>query len=308
MDWLNYHHLRYFWVVAKEGSLRAAADSLRVSQPSISAQLGQLEDFFGQPLFRRSGRGLQLTDTGRLVLEYAEDIFSTGRELLDAVRGAGGHRARVFHVGITDSLPKLVARAMLQPALDLNPAPRLICREGQFDELLPLLASHRLDLVLGDEPAGGAHRFKIFNHPLGSCGVTFCATGAIARKLRSGFPKSLHDAPALLPTEGSLLRRALEQWFHQHDVRPKVVGEFDDAALMLFFAREGAGFLPLHSVAVADARATFKLAEIGDAPSCRCHFHAITAERRMKDPAVLAITQHVQGAVLDRAAPKISAS
>ena len=300
---MNYHHLRYFWVVAREGSLRAAAEQLRVSQPSISAQLGQLEEFFGHPLFRRSGRGMQLTDTGRLVLEYAEDIFSTGRELLDAVRGTASSRSKIFHVGITDSLPKLVARAMLQPALDLDPPPRLICREGQFDELLPLLAAHRLDLVLGDEPAGGGHRFKIFNHPLGSCGVTFCATAALARRLRPGFPKSLHNAPALLPTEGSLLRRAVEQWFHQHDVHPKVMGEFDDAALMLFFAREGAGFLPLHSVAVSDANRTFKLAEIGDAPSCRCHFHAITAERRMKDPAVLAITQHVQAAVLEPKKP-----
>jgi LysR family transcriptional activator of nhaA len=188
---------------------------------------------------------------------------------------------------------------MLKPALALEPPPRLICREGQFDELLPVLAGHRLDLVLSDEPAGGGHRFKVFNHPLGSCGVTFCATGPLARRLREGFPKSLHDAPALLPTEGSSLRRALEQWFDQQEIRPKVIGEFDDAALMLFFAREGAGFLPLHSVAVADAKATFKLAEIGDAPTCRCHFHAITAERRLKDPAILAVTQHVQGAFLD---------
>lgn len=298
MDWLNYHHLRYFWTVAKEGSLRAAADKLRVSQPSISAQIGQLEEFLGHPLFRRSGRGMQLTEAGRQVLEYAEDIFSTGREMLDAVRSSSTTRSKIFHVGITDSLPKLVARKMLQPALDLVPPPRLICREGQFDELLPLLAAHRLDLVLGDEPAGGGHRFKVFNHPLGSCGVTFCATPAIARKLRPGFPKSLHESPALLPTEGSLLRRGLEQWFHHHEIRPKVVGEFDDAALMLFFAREGAGFVPLHSVAVEDARRTFKLAEIGDAPSCRCHFHAITAERRLKDPAILAITHHMQDAVL----------
>jgi LysR family transcriptional activator of nhaA len=298
MDWLNYHHLRYFWAVAKEGSLRAAAEKLRVSQPSISAQIAQLEEALGQPLFRRSGRGLQLTDTGRIVLEYAEDIFSAGRELVDAVRNSSTVRSKVFHVGITDSLPKLVARAMLQPALELTPPPRLVCREGQLDELLPLLASHRLDLVLADEPAGGSHRFKVFNHQLGSCGITFCATPKLARALRPNFPKSLHDAPTLLPTEGSLLRRGLEQWFQQQEVRPRVVGEFDDAALMLFFAREGHGIFPLPSVAVEDANRTFKLAEIGDAPTCRCQFHAITAERRLKDPAILAITQHVQGAVL----------
>src|SRR5688572_18240205 len=142
MEWLNYHHLRYFWVVAREGSLRAAAERLKVSQPSISAQLAQLEEFLGQPLFRRSGRGLQLTDTGRLVLDYAEDIFSTGRELLDAVRQSSSQRVQHFHVGITDSLPKHVARALLRPALALVPAPRLVCREGQLDELLPSLAAH----------------------------------------------------------------------------------------------------------------------------------------------------------------------
>lgn len=301
MEWLNFHHLRYFWVVANEGSLRAAAERLNISQPSISTQLSQLEEFLGQPLFRRAGRGLQLTDTGRMVLEYAEDIFSTGREMLNAVRGAAPGKTKVFHVGITDSLPKLVARGMLQPALGLEPPPRLICREGQFDELLPLLAAHRLDLVLGDEAAGGGHRFKVFNHPLGSCGVTFCAAPALAKKLRREFPKSLHDAPALLPTEGSTLRRALDHWFAQNEIRPRVIGEFDDAALMLFFGREGTAFLPLHSVAVEDARGTFKLAAIGEAPECRCHFHAITAERRVKDPLVLAIAQHMQATVLKQA-------
>ena len=298
MDQLNYHHLRYFWTVAREGSLRAAAEKLHVSQPSISAQINALEDTLGHELFRRSGRGLQLTDMGRVVLDYAEDIFSTGRELLDALRHSSLRRVSVLHVGITDSLPKLVARAILQPTLTMEMPPKLVCREGQLDELLPLLASHRLDLVLADEPAAGAHRFKIFNHPLGSCGLTFCATPRLASKLRKGFPKSLHDAPALLPSEGSSSRRALEQWFHEQDIKPRVVGEFDDAALMLLFAREGLGFLPVHSVAVEDARSSFGLREVGDVPSCRYQIHAITAERRLTHPAILAITHHAQGAML----------
>jgi LysR family transcriptional activator of nhaA len=293
MDFLNFHHLRYFWVVAKEGTLRAAAEVLKISQPSISAQLKLLEETLGEQLFRRSGRGLQLTDSGRTVLEYAEDIFSTGRELLEAVRDRATVRTPVFHVGITDSLPKLVARAMLQPATALQPTPRLVCREGQLDELLPLLATHRLDMILADEPAGASQRFKLFNHPLGSCGVTFCASAKLAASLRKGFPHSLHDAPALLPTEGSLFRRAVEQWFHEYGIRPRIIGEFDDAALMMFFGREGAGFLPLHSMAFDDARRTFKLAEIGQAPTCRCQLHAITAERRLTHPASVAVTSHM---------------
>jgi LysR family transcriptional regulator, transcriptional activator of nhaA len=297
MDWLNFHHLRYFWVVAKEGSLRAAAERLNVSQPSISAQLRLLEESLGHPLFNRDSRGLQLTDTGRLVLEYSEEIFATGRELLHAVRQSATERPAVFQVGITDSLPKFVARKMLHPALALTPAPRLICREGQLDELLPLLATHRLDLVLADEPVGAGHKFKVFNHPLGSCGVTFCAEQKLAAKLKKGFPKSLHGAPALLPVEGSSLRREIERWFHERGIEPRIAGEFDDAALMMFFAREGLGFLPLHSVAVEDARRTLQLAEIGDAPECRCHLHAITVERRLKQPAVLAVTTHAQEAV-----------
>lgn len=298
MEWLNYHHLRYFWVVAKEGSLRAAAERLHISQPSISAQLAQLEAFLGHSLFRRTGRGLQLSEMGRLALEYAEDIFSTGREFLEATRQANTARVQVLHVGITDSLPKLVARTLLKPVLALDPAPRLVCREGQLDELLPLLANHRLDLILADEPAGGGHRFKVFNHSLGSCGVSFCATPKLAAKLRRGFPHSLDQAPALLPTEGSLLRRGVEQWFHQHSIKPRIVGEFDDAALMLFFGREAAGFLPIPSIASDDAQSTFKLAVIGEAPSCRCHIHALTAERRLTNPAVLAITQHAQSTAL----------
>jgi LysR family transcriptional regulator, transcriptional activator of nhaA len=291
MEWLNFHHLRYFWVVAREGGLRGAAEKLNVSQPSISAQLKLLEESLGHPLFRRSGRGLQLTDTGRLVLDYADQIFSTGREMLNAVRQAAPTRPTSFHVGITDSLPKLVAGKMLQPARSLEPPPRLVCREGQLDELLPLLAAHRLDMVLADEAAGAGHKFRVFNHSLGSCGVTFCATSKLAAKLRKGFPRSLHGAPALLPTEGTSLRRVVDHWFHQREIRPEIVGEFDDAALMIQFAQEGAGCLPLYSIAADSAPG---LSEVGDAPECRCHLHAITVERRLKHPAILAVTERAQ--------------
>ena len=289
MEWLNFHHLRYFWVVAREGGLRGAAEKLNVSQPSISAQIKLLEESMGTPLFRRGGRGLQLTETGRLVLEYAEQIFATAREMLHAVKQGTPSRTMSFHVGITDSLPKIVAGKMLHPARRLEPPPRLICREGQLDELLPLLVTHRLDMVLADEPAGAGHKFKVFNHSLGSCGVTFCAAPKLAAKLRKNFPKSLHAAPALLPTEGTSLRRVVDEWFHQREIRPEVIGEFDDAALMTQIAQEGAGFVPLYSIAVDSVP---HLSEIGDAPECRCHMHAITVERRLKHPAILAVTEH----------------
>jgi LysR family transcriptional regulator, transcriptional activator of nhaA len=296
MEWLNFHHLRYFWAAAKEGSLRAAAQKLGVSQPSISAQLKLLEDALGHPLFRRVGRGLALTDTGRMVLDYADDIFRTGRELLQAVRQGGGATPPVFHVGVSDSLPKLVVRGMLEPALKIETPPRLICREGLLGELLPLLAAHRIDMILADEPAP-ASQYRLFNHPLGSCGVTFCAAPKLAARLRKDFPRSLHGAPALLPAEGTPLRRAVEQWFDARGLEPKILGEFDDGALMMMFARDGLGFLPIHSVAAADGAATFRLSEVGNAPECRCHLHAITAERRLKHPAILAVTVHAQESV-----------
>lgn len=300
MEWLNYHHLRYFWAVAKEGTLRAAAEKLGTSQPSISAQLKLLEESLGQPLFKRAGRSLALTDTGRMVLDYADDIFRTGRELLQAVRHGG--TAPVFHVGVSDSLPKLVVRGMLEPALRIQSPPRLICSEGLMSELLPLLAAHRLDMILADEPAP-ASQYRLFNHPLGSCGVTFCATPKLAQLLRKNFPKSLNGAPALLPAAGTPLRRTVDQWFDARGLEPKVIGEYDDGALMMMFARDGLGFLPVHSIAADDAAKTFRLAEVGNAPECRCHLHAITAERRLSHPAILAVTVNAQEAVFGSRLP-----
>lgn len=297
MEWLNYHHLRYFWAAAKEGSLREAAEKLAVSQPSISAQIKLLEEALGHPLFRRTGRGLTLTDVGQVVFEYADDIFRTGRELLQAMRQGGSTPA--FHVGVSDSLPKVVVRGMLQPALDLENPPRLICREGLLAEHLPVLAGHRLDMILADEPAP-ASQYRLFNHSLGSCGVTFCATPKLAASLRKNFPHSLNGAPALLPAEDTPLRRAVEKWFDAQGVQPRVLGEFDDGALMMMFARSGLGFLPVHSIAAAEATSTFRLAEIGQAADCKCELYAITAERRLKHPAIVAVTVHAQEAVFGK--------
>jgi LysR family transcriptional activator of nhaA len=294
MDWLNYHHLRYFWTVAREGSLRKAAESLAVSQPSISAQIRLLEESLGEKLFRRSGRGLALTDAGRLVFEYAEQIFSVGRELLSAVRQKLPGRLAAFNVGITDSVPKLVAREILAPVFHIAEPFRTVCREGKIEDLLPQLAQHRLDLVLADEPAPSSVKFRTFNHLLGGCGVSFCAVPEVARRLKRGFPQSLHGAPALLPTENTSLRRVVQRWFDAHEVDPHVLAEFEDSALMRTFAVDVQGFFPVHSVALAETVSRYGFKVIGEAQDCRNDFHAITAERRLKHPAILAVTENAQ--------------
>ncbi len=299
MEWLNYHHLRYFWAAAKEGSLRAASEKLGVSQPSISAQLKLLEEALGQPLFKRAGRGQTLTETGKVVLEYAEDIFRTGHELLEAVRSGAGGGPPAFHVGVVDTLPKLVVRRMLASVLAMPNPPRLVCSEGLMTELFPQLAAHRIDMILADEPAP-ASQYRLFNHALGSCGVTFCAAPKLAARLRKGFPKSLDGAPAILPGEGTPMRSTVDLWFDAQGVRPRIIGEFADGAMMKMFARDGVGFIPVHSIAAEDAAATFRLAKVGSAPECQCHLHAITAERRLKHPAILTVTSHAQEAVFGR--------
>lgn len=294
MDWLNFHHLRYFWTVAREGSLRRAAETMGVSQPSISAQIRQLEEALGEKLFRRSGRGLALTDAGRLVFEYADQIFSIGRELLSAVRQKSPGRLAAFNVGITDSVPKLVAREILAPVFHIREPFRTVCREGKIGDLLPQLAQHRLDLVVADEPAPASSKIKTFNHLLGGCGVTFCAVPELAAKLRRRFPQSLHGTPALLPTENTSLRRVVERWFDNQQVHPKIVAEFEDSALLRTFALDLQGFFPVHAVAVADTVARYGFKVVGEAAECRNDFYAITAERRLKHPAILAVTENAQ--------------
>lgn len=297
MENLNFHHLRYFWAVAREGTLRAAAERLHVSQPSLSAQIKQIEESLGVSLFQRKGRHLVLTDAGRLALDYADDIFSTAREMVRALNDSAGTRTPVFHVGVVDSLPKLLVLELLRPALALDPAPRLVCREGQLHELTPLLAAHRLDMILSDEPGGSGQEFPLFNTTLGTCGITFCAVPRLAAKLRKKFPQSLDGQPALMPSEASSFRRHLESWFDRRAIKPRVVSEFDDLALMAMFAGDGHGIVPIYSVALANAKKTFGLAEIGDAPDCRCQIHAITAERKLKHAAIVAVTHAAQNVV-----------
>ncbi len=291
MEWLNYHHLRYFWTVAKEGSLKQAAEKLHVSQPSISAQLSELEEALGEKLFRRSGRGRTLTDAGQIAYRYADEIFSLGRELMNAIKQRPSAQSLRLYVGVADSFPKLVTNEILKPAFTLPQPVHVICREGKLEDLLGQLGAHRLDLVLADEPASSAAQVRVFNHPLGESGAAFCAAGRLAAILKKGFPKSLHEAPALLPSDNTSLRRSLEAWFHRLGVQPRLVAEFEDLALMKVMAAEGRGFIALPSVVAAEAVRRYGFRVVGETDECRVQFYAITAERRVAHPAVARVTE-----------------
>jgi LysR family transcriptional activator of nhaA len=294
MEWLNYHHLLYFWMVAKEGGLRPASEKLHVSQPSISAQISDLESALGEKLFQRSGRKRELTEAGQLVFQYADEIFALGRELMNTIKRRPGTRHISLYVGVADSFPKLVTSEILKPAFKMPQTVHVVCREGKIEHLLAQLNTHKLDLVLADEPASSAQRGKIFNHLLGESGISFCAEPSLARKLKRGFPESLNTAPALFPAEDTAPRRALEQWLHKMHLHPHVVAEFDDAALMRVMAAEGQGFIPLPSVVVEEAATRYKFQLIGSIDAVKYQFYAITAERRITNPAVMAIIENAQ--------------
>ncbi len=294
MEFLNYHHLRYFWVVAKEGGLRKAAEKLQVSQPTISAQIAALEGVLGEKLFRRGGRALTLTEAGHRVLSYAEEIFTLGQELLDATRQQPSARALRVHIGITDSLPKFLSYEIIKPIFKLEQTVQAVCREGKAADLLGQLAAYRLDIVLSDEPAPSSLPIKVFNHLLGECGVTFCAEQKLADSLKRRFPKSLNDAPVLLPASNTALRQSLEKWFLAETIHPRVVAEFDDVALMKVAAGDGLGCFAMPSLVVEEAAARYGLKIIGRTEDCRQQFYAISAERKLMHPAVLAITSQAR--------------
>ena len=292
MEFLNFHHLRYFWMVAKKGSVRKAAEELHVSQPSISAQLKLLEESLGDKLFRRSGRNLVLSETGHMVLSYADEIFSAGRELMNAVRQRPGKRPLRLNIGLTDAFPKVMAFQILKAAFRFAGSMHIVCREGEIGSLVHQLQAHRLDIVLSDEPASSTLNAKIFNHRLGRSGVTFCAVTSLAAKLRQKFPQSLDGAPALLPTENMGLRTSLNTWFEQHGIHPRVVGEFEDSALMGVCAAGGRGFTIVQTVVERVALKHYDLKVIGRGKDCQNEFYAITADRRVKHPAAAAIAEH----------------
>ncbi len=296
VEFLNYHHLRYFWTVAKEGSLRRASELLRVSQPSICTQIKLLEASLGESLFRPSGRSLELTEFGQLICGYAEDIFTLGSEILRATKQAPSVRALRLQVGVVDSFPKLMSYEILRPVLEHQPPVQLICQEGKLADLVSQLNTHRIDVVLSDEPASPGIAGRVFNHALGSSDITFCAMPHLAKKLKGRFPKNLNGSPALLPTHNCNLRRDLEKWFESTGVQPRAVAEFEDTAMMKIVATSGLGVIAVPTVVASEAIERYGFVPIGRTKEVEIQFYAITAERRFTHPAILAITRRLRSA------------
>ena len=290
MEWLNYHHLLYFWTVVREGGVSKAAAKLRLSQPTISAQVKMLEASLGERLLERQGRTLVLTEAGRVVYRYADEIFTAGRELQETLKGRPSGRAIQFTVGVANAVPKLIAYRLLRPAIEGPEVVQITCREDHPDQLVAQLAVHALDVVISDTPAPSHVRVKVFNHLLGESGTTFFAAGPLARRIRRRFPRSLNDTPTLLPTVNTALRRALEQWFEAEDLHPPVAGEFEDSALLKAFGESGRAVFPAPTAIEREVCRHYRVAVVGRAPSVRERYYAISAERRLKHPGVLAIS------------------
>ncbi len=288
---LNYHHLRYFWTVAKEGSLRRASEKLKVSQPAMSTQIQQLGVALGGTLFRPSGRSLVMTEFGQMIYGYAEEIFTLGSEILRATKQAPGTRSLRLHVGIVDSFPKLMSYDILRPVFEHQPAVQLTCHEGKMADLVSQLNTHRIDVVLSDEPASPGISGKVFNHSLGSSDITFFAMPIFARSLKGKFPRNLNDAPALLPTQNCSLRRDLESWFGSVGIQPRVIAEFEDGALAKIVATSGLGFIAVPTVVAKEAVERYGFVSLGRTKEVQTQFYAITAERRFTHPAILAMTK-----------------
>ena len=291
---INYKHLHYFWVVAKQGGVSRASELLHITPQTISGQITLLEDQLGKSLFKKVGRKLELTDTGRLVLSYADEIFSLGNELEESLHQQSAHRPLVFRVGIADVVPKSIAYRLLSPVLELPDNIRLVCRENSTENLLAELALHRIDLVIADIPIPENINVSGYNHPLGECGMTFLASHRIAKNLRPGFPGSLHDAPMLVPSEVNMLRARLNAWLDRLRLYPRIVGEFDDSALMKTFGQAGVGVFAVPTAIADEVMHQFNLRKVGEIDEVKEQFFAITVERRTSHPAVAAITRNAR--------------
>ena len=289
MEWLNYHHLLYFWVVAREGSIVAATRRLNLTQPTISAQIRLLEDSLGEKLFEKSGRSLALTEAGHVALRYADEIFALGRELRDTLRDRPTGKPVRVTVGVADVVPKLIAYRVLRRAFNAGKDIEIVCRESSPETLLRMLSQHEVDLVLSDAPAA-AGPLRAFNHFLGESGTTFFAVPALATPARKQFPRSLAGAPLLLPGASTQIRRALEHWLDVTGIAPRRIGEFDDLALMLAFGRAGTGIFPAPTVIERDIESQYGVRIVGRLPEMKERFYAVSAERKIKNPIVSAIT------------------
>ena len=290
MRHLNYSHLQYFWTVAREGSIARASESLHLTPQTISGQLKLLDEAVGRPLFNRAGRRLVLSDMGKVVFEYADEIFSVGAELANVVRGGIQNEPKSLNVGIVSTIPKLIAERIVAPAISAEPPVKVRCHEATLEQLLSELAVHKSDIVLSDQPIPDGLSIKAYNHRLGESGMSFFVRRKQARKYRAKFPDSLNDAPLLLPSPLSALRWRLDDWFESHDLAPRVVGEFDDSALLKAFGEAGFGIFASPTVIEEEICRMYRAAVIGRTDAIKDRFYAISPERKLKHLSVVQIT------------------
>lgn len=299
MEWLNYHHLYYFWMVAKVGTVSAAAEQLHLARPTVTAQVRELENAVGQKLFRQQGRGLVLTEFGRQVYQYAEEIFAIGNELREFLRTGQPNNRDRFRVGIPDVVPKLIAFELLKPALRGPRRPRTECYEGRLRDLIADLALHRLDLVVSDAPAPTTLDVNVYNRKLGECGLSMLAVEPLAKKYGKEFPTSLTGAPILLPTEKAAVRRALDRWMEDHRVDPEVVAEFEDSALLKVFGQAGEGVFPVPTAIEGVVRRQYGVGLVGRIPDVLDTFYAISVEKRVQHDAALRVIKQARSSLFD---------
>jgi LysR family transcriptional regulator, transcriptional activator of nhaA len=296
---MNYKHLHYFWTVVRAGGVLRASEQLHLSPQTLSGQIKLLEQRLGRPLLRKSGRAVEPTEAGRMVMQYADEIFTLGREMEDALRGGReAPRTPLLKVGFVDSVPKAIAYHLLEPALRLDPAPRLQCPEGKLASLMAELALRRVDLVISDVPLPGHIGVKAFTHLLGASPIAFFASATLlrvhassVRKARARFPGCLAGLPMLLPAAESALRPRVDAWLRRHGLSPAIAAEFQDTALMKAFGREGLGVFPAPAVLAREISRQFQVERLGTPEDLVEEFYAISVERRITHPGVAAITE-----------------
>ena len=302
MEWMNYHHLLYFWSVVREGSISRAATHLRLAQPTVSAQVRQFERTLGETLLERRGRQVVVTEVGRVVYRYADEIFGLGRELQETLKGLPTGRAPKLRVGVADAVPKLIVYRLLRPVTETDTPMHVTCHEGHPEELLAQLATHTLDVVISDQPAPPHARVKVFSHLLGESGTTFFATRDLAARMRRAFPRSLHLAPMLVPTPNTALRRALEQWFAEEQLQPAIAGEFEDSALLKAFGESGRAVFPAPTAIAEEVCRHYGVVTFGATDAVRERYYALSVERRVTHPGVVALSATARGDLFARAA------
>lgn len=292
MNRLNYQHLFYFWHVVKEGSISRACERLHVAQPTISGQLSVFEQTVGERLYIKDGRKLVLSDTGRTIFHYADEIFSLGQELTQTLQGLrSGHGLRL-NVGVSDALPKLIAYRLLAPALTIPKGVQMICHEDKVERLIAEIPHQRIDLVLSDIPATPSIGARVFNHFLGECELAFFGTPDLLERYSNKFPASLNGAPLLMPTQNKALRRSLDQWLYKEGLCPEVKAEIEDSALLKTFASAGVGMFVAPIAVQTEILKQYGCHSVGLIPSVFESFYAITSQRKLKHPAVMAILEN----------------